>query len=472
MSFDELELDQHLLDALDNMGHSRPTSIQSLAIPPAMDEQDILASAPTGTGKTLAFLLPAVQRLIDFPRRKGGSARILILTPTRELAVQISMVAKQLVEGTELVIGDIIGGISYEVQEEYILGNVDIVIATPGRLMEYIDSEAFDCREVETLVLDEADRMLDMGFIEAMDRIVGETRWRKHTSLFSATLEGKGLTEFSRDILNNPVHLKAEVSRRESGKITEWVHMADSAEHKLKLLCEILKKELEIFEYKPEAPALEEGEEPVVHRSNKKIIVFVKTRERLAQLVAQLAEQKIRCTYLRGEMDQEKRLLALSQFKEGRINILIATDVAARGIDVPDISHVINYDLPRSTDIYVHRIGRTARGGKKGTAISLIEAHDIDMLAKVERYTDQVLKRRVIKSLRPNNKEAKATSGKRKKPVNKKGKARLEELKQQKVEKRQKKKDEQGKQRLRHKKAKGKPSWAGKGKQEKKEEQE
>ncbi|HIP75676.1 MAG TPA: ATP-dependent RNA helicase SrmB, partial [Psychromonas hadalis] len=165
-------------------------------------------------------------------------------------------------------------------------------------------------------------------------------------------------------------------------------------------------------------------------------------------------------------MDQEKRLLALSQFKEGRINVLIATDVAARGIDVPDISHVINYDMPRTADIYVHRIGRTARGGKKGIAISLIEAHDIDILSKVERYTEQALKRRVIKSLRPANKEAKVASGKRKKPINKKGKARLDELKQQKVDKRQKKKEEQGKQRLRHKKAKGKPSWAGKGKKE------
>jgi len=444
MSFEALDLDQHLLTALDKMGHKRPTSIQTLAIPVAMDEQDIMASAPTGTGKTLAFLLPAVQRLIDFPRRKGGSARILVLTPTRELAVQISEVAQNLTKGTELVVGNIIGGIAYEEQEEVIMANVDIVIATPGRLMEYIDAEAFDCREVETLVLDEADRMLDMGFIDTMDRIAGETRWRKHTALFSATLEGKGLREFSRDILENPAQLTAEVSRRESGKITQWVHLADNAEHKIKLLAFILQQE-------------------PLHDQDQKMIVFVKTRDRLTELVAQLAELNIPCNYLRGEMDQEKRNESLRQFKEGNINILIATDVAARGIDVPDITHVINYDLPRSSDIYVHRIGRTARGGKKGTAISLVEAHDIDILTKIERYTDQVLKRRVIKSLRPVNKEAKVSLRKSKKPITKKGRAREQELKEQQKAKRQKKKEEMGKQRHRTKKAKGKPSWAGKG---------
>ncbi|MFT6926612.1 MAG: ATP-dependent RNA helicase SrmB [Psychromonas sp.] len=449
MSFEALELDQHLLNAIAKMGHTRPTSIQTLAIPLAMEERDIMASAPTGTGKTLAFLLPAVQRLIDFPRRRGGSARILVLTPTRELAMQISGVASELVAGTDLVVGNIIGGVSYQEQEEVITDSVDIVIATPGRLMEYIDSEAFDCREVETLILDEADRMLDMGFISAMDRIVGETRWRKHTALFSATLEGKGLSEFCRDILKNPAQLTAEVSRRESGKILQWVHLADSPEHKLQLLAALLQQQVKEEE------------------QQQKVIVFVKTRERLTELVAQLAELQIPCTYLRGEMDQEKRNLALNQFRAGKINILIATDVAARGIDVPDITHVINYDMPRSADIYVHRIGRTARGGKKGIAISLIEAHDVDMLAKVERYTDQVIKRRVIKTLRPAHKEAQLSQRKAKNNVNKKSKHREEELKKEQKAKRLKKKEDMGKQRHRNVKAKGKPSWAGKGKTEK-----
>jgi len=443
MSFDELELDQQLVTALVAMGHKRATSIQQLAIPPALDEQDIMASAPTGTGKTLAFLLPAVQRLIDFPRRKGGSARILILTPTREIALQVSMVANQLTQKTPLIVGTIIGGVPYEVQEDLLLRSVDIIIATPGRLMEYIDSEAFNCREVESLILDEADRMLDMGFINAMDRIVGETRWRKQTSLFSATLEGKGLIEFCKAVLTDPVKIKAAISRRESGKITQWVHLADDLAHKLDLLSAILQQDRQ--DQQPD-----------------KIIVFVKTRERLTQLVNQLNERNISCNYLRGEMGQEHRTQSLKQFKEGEINILIATDVAARGIDVPDITHVINYDMPRSADIYVHRIGRTARGGKKGNAISLVEAHDVDILAKIERYTEQRLKRRVIKALRHQHKEAKLSQRKTKKIVNRKGKARLFELKEEQIIKRKKKKEEKGKQRLRDKKSKGRPQWSGK----------
>lgn len=443
MSFASLELDQHLLDAVESMGHTRPTSIQNLVIPPAMDEQDIMASAPTGTGKTLAFLLPAVQRLLDFPRRKGGSARILILTPTRELALQISEVAQQLTAGTPFIVGNIIGGVSYEEQEELITNKVDIVIATPGRLMEYIDAEAFDCREVECLVLDEADRMLDMGFIGEMDRIAGETRWRKMTALFSATLEGKGLRDFARDVLQDPVQLEAQVTRRERGKILQYIHLADDAEHKLKLLAALLTE-------KPE------------HNQQRKYIVFVKTRERLAELVAQLSELSISCSYLRGEMDQEKRITALKQFKDNEVNILIATDVAARGIDVPDITHVINYDMPRSADVYVHRIGRTARGGKKGIAISLIEAHDMEILGKVERYIKQPLKRRVIKELRPKNKEAKVATRKPKKSTPKKGTARDKELKRLQQDKRAKKKQDIGKQRRRDAKSKGKPNWAGK----------
>lgn len=445
MSFASLELDQHLLDAVASMGHTRPTSIQSLVIPAAMDERDIMASAPTGTGKTLAFLLPAVQRLLDFPKRKGSSARILILTPTRELALQISEVAKQLTEGTSFVVGNIIGGVAYQEQEELITGKVDIVIATPGRLMEYIDAEAFDCREVECLILDEADRMLDMGFINEMDRIAGETRWRQMTALFSATLEGKGLTEFARDVLEDPVQLEAQVTRRESGKILQYVHLADDASHKLQLLAAILT-------------------EPDEHKQQRKFIVFVKTRERLAELVAQLSELSIACSFLRGEMDQDKRINALRQFKEGEVNILIATDVAARGIDVPDITHVINYDMPRSADVYVHRIGRTARGGKKGTAISLIEAHDMEILGKVERYTKQPLKRRIIKELRPKNREAKVATRKpkSKKTTPKKGPARDKALKRLQQEKRQKKKQELGKQRHRDAKSKGKPNWAAK----------
>ena len=383
MSFADLDLDPLLVDALTRMGLDKPTTIQQEAIPHALDGRDLMASSPTGTGKTLAFLLPAIEHMLNFPRRKPGSPRVLILTPTRELAVQIQVEATKLCKDTPLKVGAIIGGISYQTQEEVLTKNMDLVVATPGRLMEYIEQEAFDCREIEILTLDEADRMLDMGFISTMERIAEEARWRKQTFLFSATLEGKGLRQFAEKILKEPVSIESVAPRSERAKIIQWVHLADTIDHKFELLKATLKKE------------------EVQHA-----IVFVKTRERLTALVTKLEEAGIKCCFLRGEMEQSKRTTAIMRFKTGKVNVLVATDVAARGIDVPEISHVINFDMPRTADIYLHRIGRTARGGRKGTAISLIEAHDVEMLAKVERYMKEPIKRRIIEGLRPNNKEA------------------------------------------------------------------
>ncbi len=193
MSFDNLDLDSSLLRAVAEQGFVRPTTIQQQVIPVAMDGRDILASAPTGTGKTAAFLLPTLQHLLDYPRRRAGSARVLILTPTRELALQITEHAKALAAHTHLVIASIIGGVGHDKQLPALTETTDIIVATPGRLMEYIEAESFDSRAIEILIIDEADRMLDMGFIGEVDRIVGEARWRKQTMLFSATLEGTGL---------------------------------------------------------------------------------------------------------------------------------------------------------------------------------------------------------------------------------------------------------------------------------------
>ena len=194
MSFDAFDLDPALLRGVAELGFIRPTTIQQQVIPVAMDGCDILASAPTGTGKTAAFLLPTMQHLLDFPRRRAGAARVLILTPTRELALQITEHARSLAAHTHLVIESIIGGVQHEQQLPALTETTDIIIATPGRLMEYIEQESFDSRAIEILILDEADRMLDMGFIGEVDRIAGEARWRKQTMLFSATLEGTGLT--------------------------------------------------------------------------------------------------------------------------------------------------------------------------------------------------------------------------------------------------------------------------------------
>ncbi|KGA31579.1 ATP-dependent RNA helicase SrmB [Pectobacterium brasiliense] len=394
-NFSELDLDESLLDALRDMGYERPTVIQAEAIPPAMEGRDVLGSAPTGTGKTAAYLLPVLQHLIDFPRKKSGPPRILILTPTRELAMQVADQARAFAAHTHLDIATITGGVAYMNHAEVFSENQDIVVATTGRLLQYIKEENFDCRAVETLILDEADRMLDMGFAQDIEHIAGETRWRKQTMLFSATLEGDAIKDFAERLLNEPVEIESDPSRRERKKILQWYYRADDLKHKTALLCHQLKQ-------------------PDVTRS----IIFVRKRERVHELVAWLREAGINSCYLEGEMVQAKRNEAIKRLSDGRVNVLVATDIAARGIDIDDVSHVFNFDLPRTADTYLHRIGRTGRAGRKGCAISFVEAHDHLLLGKISRYLNEPLKPRVIEELRPATKAPSAkTTGKPSKKV-------------------------------------------------------
>ncbi|ELI5720020.1 ATP-dependent RNA helicase SrmB [Vibrio fluvialis] len=408
-TFADLELDPNLLEAIEEMGFERPTQVQAEAIPQALDGRDVLASAPTGTGKTAAFVIPALQFLQDFPRKKAGPARILVLTPTRELAMQIAEQARELAKYTKLNIFTITGGVQYQEHADILATTQDIVVATPGRLLEYIEAERFDCRAIEWLILDEADRMLDMGFGPVVDRLSAECRWRKQTLLFSATLEGRGVEGFTADLLKEPAEVNAEPPRRERKKISQWYHRADDMNHKLDLLKAILTQQSE------------------------RAIVFFKTRERLAEVRAVLESAQIACSWIQGEMPQDRRNNAISRFRDGSVNILLATDVAARGIDVPDVSHVINFDLPRSADVYLHRIGRTARAGKKGIAISLVEAHDQPMMDRVARYLKEDIKERYVDGMRPKHKKPvfkkkkKDDSKKKtatKKPVSKKNSAK------------------------------------------------
>ncbi|QGX88746.1 DEAD/DEAH box helicase [Escherichia coli] len=358
-TFSELELDESLLEALQDKGFTRPTAIQAAAIPPALDGRDVLGSAPTGTGKTAAYLLPALQHLLDFPRKKSGPPRILILTPTRELAMQVADHARELAKHTHLDIATITGGVAYMNHAEVFSENQDIVVATTGRLLQYIKEENFDLSWA-----------ISVGY--------GETRWRKQTLLFSATLEGDAIQDFAERLLEDPVEVSANPSTRERKKIHQWYYRADDLEHKTALLVHLLKQ--------PEAT---------------RSIVFVRKRERVHELANWLREAGINNCYLEGEMVQGKRNEAIKRLTEGRVNVLVATDVAARGIDIPDVSHVFNFDMPRSGDTYLHRIGRTARAGRKGTAISLVEAHDHLLLGKVGRYIEEPIKARVIDELRP-----------------------------------------------------------------------
>ncbi|MGI2257905.1 ATP-dependent RNA helicase SrmB [Shewanella sp. GXUN23E] len=404
MQFEDFDLDHSLLDSLKAMGHKSPTTIQSKTLPLALEQRDIMASAPTGTGKTASFLLPALQHLIDFPRRHPGPARVLILTPTRELASQIHRYACHLATGLGLDIAIVTGGVPYGPQEEVLAGNVDMLVATPGRLVEYLDKRKFDAQSVEVLIIDEADRMLDMGFNQVVQTLAIEAQGRKQTMLFSATLEGYGVQKFAAELLTDPERIDADdLPRSEKAKIHQWVHLADTREHKFALLCALLAKE-----------------------DVQRTIVFCKTREVVASLEGLLQQAGIQAAFLRGDMDQKRRFQALGRFIKGEVNVLLATDVAARGIDIDDITHVINYDMPRSADVYVHRIGRTGRAGNKGTAISLVEAHDMRILAKVERYIEQPLKRRIVEGLRPKHKEAKVPA---KKKPKEKAKAALKRAK-------------------------------------------
>ncbi|WP_249961033.1 ATP-dependent RNA helicase SrmB [Histophilus somni] len=376
--FEDFDLAPQLLKALAQKGYSRPTVIQLDAIPAIMEARDVLGSAPTGTGKTAAFLLPALQHLLDYPRRKPGPPRILVLTPTRELAMQVAEQAEELAQFTHLSIATITGGVAYQNHGEVFNKNQDIVVATPGRLLQYIKEENFDCRAVEILVFDEADRMLQMGFGQYAEEIAAETRWRRQTLLFSATLEGELLMDFASRLLKDPVQFNAEPSRRERKKINQWYYHADSNEHKIKLLARFIENEQ-------------------VSRG----IVFVRRRENVRELSEILRKRGIRSTYLEGEMAQTQRTKAIDKLKNDVVTVLVATDVAARGIDIDDVSHVMNFDLPYNADTYLHRVGRTARAGKKGTAVSFVEAHDYKLLGKIKRYTGELLKPRIIEGLEP-----------------------------------------------------------------------
>jgi len=389
--FEQFDLDSELLAAVKKMGYNKPTSIQTLVLPEAMAGKDVLASAPTGTGKTAAFLLPVAQHLLDYPRTKPGFPRVLILTPTRELAIQIGQDSEKITELTKIKTGVITGGVNYGSHADILTSTTDILIATPGRLLEYIENEQFDAREIEILILDEADRMLDLGFSETINRIIGEARWRKQTLLFSATLEGANVIRFAKEVLVNPVFLESTPSRKEKAKVHQWLHLADSSQHKLNMLVNILKQD-----------------------DVKRVVIFANKRETVQYLSGKLYAEELPCVWLEGKMPQDKRNKAIERLKDGHVNILVATDVAARGLDIDDISHVINFDMPRKVDIYIHRIGRTARAGNKGTAISLVEAHDMSVIGKIERYINEKLSRRIIEGLRPKNKEARVAQKKAK----------------------------------------------------------
>ncbi|MCL5049079.1 MAG: ATP-dependent RNA helicase SrmB [Firmicutes bacterium] len=372
-----LELEPELINLLLEQGLKKPTTIQQDVIPLALEGRDVLASSPTGTGKTLAFVLPIVQHLIDFPRKDPGHARVLVLAPTRELAEQIGRVTEQLCAVVDLTCLTITGGVNFGSHTGALKQNLDIIVATPGRLLDYLGDEKFSAEDLEILVLDEADRMLDMGFKEPVQQIINEATYLKQRLLFSATTDSHSLAKFSTQVLDNPEFINVEPPRRERGKILQRMHVADTLEHKQQLLVHLLR------EY------------------NGRVLVFVRKRERAHDLANFLSQLGFGAAALEGGLPQDERQKRIQSFNNIRQRILVATDVAARGLDIPDVELVVNFDLPRKGDTFLHRTGRTGRAGKKGTAISLVEAHDAENLGRIERYLGERLERRVIAELKP-----------------------------------------------------------------------
>lgn len=364
MSFASLNLISPLLQALDDLHHDTPTPIQSGAIPVALAGQDLMASAQTGTGKTAAFILPALQRLAVASTIPGRGPRVLVLSPTRELAGQIREAAVAYGRHLPQVrSGLVVGGMPYPAQQKLLMRPLDLLVATPGRLLDHIEAGRVDFGRLELVVLDEADRMLDMGFLHDVERIIAATPKNRQTVMFSATFDGP-TAGFAERLLKSPQRIRIAASDVRSAHIEQHVHFVDDPTQKKAMLLVLL-------------------DDSAVGQA----IVFTSTKRGADRLALAISGRGHATAALHGDMRQGVRNRTLAQFRSGGVRVLVATDVAARGIDVASISHVFNYDLPRSAEDYVHRIGRTGRAGLSGLAVSFATRAEHSAVRRIERYT-------------------------------------------------------------------------------------
>ncbi len=360
--FQSFNLNPALLRAVTDMGYTEPTPVQAKAIGPILEGHDLLAAAQTGTGKTAAFALPILHKLdAQLPEPQGRRApRALILVPTRELAAQVEESFRTLGAHLRQRSVLIFGGVSPKPQADALARGVDLVIATPGRLIDHLQQRALDLSHIEVLVLDEADRMLDMGFIRAIRRIIQMLPNKRQSLLFSATFSAE-IRELARGLLHNPISI--DVAKRNAP--TELVdhrvyHVENSGKHPL--LSRILQDQ-------PQRQSL----------------VFTRTKHGANRLAERLARDGVSCAAIHGNKSQGARTRALDDFKQGRVQVLVATDIAARGLDIVELPHVVNFELPHVPEDYVHRIGRTGRAGCNGEAISLVSHEERDRLRAIER---------------------------------------------------------------------------------------
>lgn len=376
--FKDLLTHPGLLKAVQEAGYTNPTPIQSEAIPQILDGKDLLASAQTGTGKTAAFILPCLQKLTTASATKGRGPRILVLVPTRELAMQVASEAQKYSKHLQqMKTVCIFGGAPYPIQNRQLAAPYEILVATPGRLLDHIESGRINFSRLELLILDEADRMLDMGFVDAVQDIAAKTPKERQTLLFSATLKGPVL-KLSRSLLNDPVQISIAQEHEKHEHIEQRLHAVDNIDHKYKLLDVLLAD-----------PTLTQA------------VIFTATKFQADVLADKLSESGHSAAALHGDMRQTARTKTIMRLRQGKVKILVATDVAARGIDVNTITHVINFDLPMSAEDYVHRIGRTGRAGSSGIALSFAAAKDRHLVAQIERFTGHKLTTHTIAGLEP-----------------------------------------------------------------------
>jgi superfamily II DNA/RNA helicase len=398
-TFAELNLNACIFKALTACGYTVPTPIQARAIPIILNGQDIVACAPTGTGKTAAFVLPALN-LIEATKAKCAKPRVLVLTPTRELATQITVAAAKYGKFMRVNIASLVGGMPYRQQLRELSRPMDMIVATPGRLLDHMDNGRLDLSAVEMFVLDEADRMLDMGFIDDVKHIASKMPKERQTLLFSATVDDR-LGSIIRQFLKEPIRIDLSTQKLTAPLIEQKMYLVDNLAHKNRLLQHFLANE-NIF----------------------KAIIFSATKIHADQLAKQLRDQGFEAAPLHGDLKQSVRNKTIENLRRGKLQYLVATDVAARGIDINDVTHVINYDLPKFSEDYVHRIGRTGRAGKTGIAISFALPLDARHLQKIEKYISQRFELSVVPGLEPTKRMSNgsgAAGSKKKKYGNKSG---------------------------------------------------
>jgi len=377
MSFDSLGLSKPLLLAIKEQGYTKPTPIQSQAIPVILAKKDILAGAQTGTGKTAGFTLPMLELLSRAkPGAKRHQVKALILTPTRELAAQVHESVELYGKHLPFKSTVIFGGVKINPQINKLRKGVDIVVATPGRLLDHIGQKTIDLRHVDFLILDEADRMLDMGFVNDIKKVIAKLPKERQTLLFSATYSD-AIKKLSASFLNSPTLIEVARQNTASETVKQAVYHVDKV-RKRELLTHLI----------------DEGQW-------KQVLVFTRTKHGANRLVGQLDKDNISAVAIHGNKSQNARTKALSDFKANKVRVLVATDIAARGIDIDQLPHVVNYELPNVSEDYVHRIGRTGRAGNKGEAISLVCVDEHEYLAGIEKLINKDIPKVWLKGFKP-----------------------------------------------------------------------